>query len=147
VHIYSCVVPSKAKQRIAAHRSEILAVKYDHSVKSIATCGGDTIKIWDANTGIKLMQFKNLSKTFSCIDYNYDGRLLCAGSIDGSIRLFNIEKNKKLFCSRHLNAVGALGFMHRCAKIISGGSDNCIKVIDCETQKLDLSVNDSITIS
>jgi len=93
------------------------------------------------------MQFEDLSKAFSCLDYSHDGHLLCAGSIDGSIRVFDVETKKKLFCTRHLNAVNALGFMHRYTKIISAGGDNCIKVIDCETQKLNLNVDSKVTLS
>lgn len=141
VRICSCRVPTKLKQKIIAHKSGMSAVRYSRTGESLATCGGEQVKVWDSNTGIKLMQFKDLSKSFTCLDCSFDGKFICAGSTDGSIRVFDAVKKKNLFCSRHLNAVNTLAFTQRSSKIISGGNDNCIKIIDCETQKLSLSVH------
>ncbi|KAI9140620.1 WD40-repeat-containing domain protein [Paraphysoderma sedebokerense] len=57
----------------------------------IASAGGPTIKIWSLHTGQCLRTLNNFQKTVTCLRIGSGGSRLLAGSLDGSVKLFEVE--------------------------------------------------------
>jgi len=134
----TATVPEKPKFKIAAHNQEALAVKYDNFGNSLATCGGDNLlKVWDPSTGKEICRFKDFTKPVTCLDYNLDGNLICAGSVDKTIRVFDLKAQRSKHCfTGHGDTINSISALLRSARIVSGASDRTIKLWDYEKMQI-----------
>ncbi|KAJ3114697.1 hypothetical protein HK098_007207, partial [Nowakowskiella sp. JEL0407] len=69
-----------------------LWVSEDKETSWIASTSRDnTIRLWDAFTGVEIHQFKVHSEGVTCVVFSKDGGFIATSSFDGSIMLWDIE--------------------------------------------------------
>ncbi|KAJ3114927.1 hypothetical protein HK098_007128, partial [Nowakowskiella sp. JEL0407] len=78
------------------HEGPVVGVDWwiseDKETSLIASASWDnTIRLWDAFTGVELHQFKGNSDEVNCVVFSKDGRFIVTGSRDKSIMLWDIE--------------------------------------------------------
>jgi len=56
--------------------------------------GDDTAAIWDLERPEPLFVLKEHKDTISFANFNYEGNLLATGSMDGSIRIWDVKTGK-----------------------------------------------------
>ncbi|MDJ0589254.1 MAG: hypothetical protein QNJ72_04545 [Pleurocapsa sp. MO_226.B13] len=85
---------AKKIEKILAHDSSVLNIKFSHDGKRLATATSDTtgttVRLWDKE-GNQLDQFKGHDNRIWDIDFNGDGTLLATASADGTVRLWTLE--------------------------------------------------------
>ncbi len=104
----------------------------------LATCGGDNlIKIWDPTTGKEMARFKEFPKAVTCLEFNMEGTLICAGSVDKTVRVIDLKTQRARHTfTGHTDTVNALTVMIRVPQIVSGGGDRTLKLWDYEKEQL-----------
>ncbi|XP_014663595.1 PREDICTED: U5 small nuclear ribonucleoprotein 40 kDa protein-like [Priapulus caudatus] len=108
------VVPSKRQ------RHELVAAEHDKMVM-----------LWDSATGGRIKKLKgHTSIVNSCSPARRGPPLVCSGSDDGTIRLWDSRKKGTMQTFQNTYQVTAVTFNDTAEQIISGGIDNDIKVWD-----------------
>jgi WD40 repeat protein len=116
----------------------------------IVSCGGDGIKLWDAQTGRKLRSFHEPAGHVRALAMTPDGtRIVCANS-DAMIAVLDIRRGCTLASMNVLEALQAHGIARPpgqppmiCAvavtrdgrRVLSGGYDNTVWIWDIESGK------------
>ncbi|KAJ3118582.1 hypothetical protein HK098_005901, partial [Nowakowskiella sp. JEL0407] len=78
------------------HKGEVYGVDWwvseDNEISLIASASWDnTIRLWDAFTGVEIHQFNGHSSSVSCVVFSKDGRFIATGSNDRRIMLWDME--------------------------------------------------------
>lgn len=94
------------------------------------SCSTDkTIRLWDVQTGVCIRKFKgHTSFVNSCQPARRGPQLICSGSDDGTVRIWDQRKKdavNKFECTYQVTSVT---FNDTSEQILSGGIDNDIKV-------------------
>jgi WD40 repeat protein len=102
----------------------------------------DQVKACDVETGIVKILNKDGQPLggLECIDISADNTLLTSGSIDGTVRIWNLDTGKLVAGPLGTDAglVGGVRFSQDSKKLAVVASDgNCLEVWDVKTQKLD----------
>ncbi|WP_413160277.1 protein kinase domain-containing protein [Capilliphycus salinus ALCB114379] len=80
--------------------------------------------------------FKGHSNTVTSIAYSRDGRTLASGSLDKTIKLWDVLTRREIATLRgHLNWVRSVAFSRDGRTLASGSWDNTIKLWDVQTQR------------
>lgn len=81
-------------QTYTGHTDDVLQAKISDDGTKIVSGGKDTkIKIWNASTGANLMTFARAgSGVVYSVDFSSNGKLICAGTSNGDVQLWDITK-------------------------------------------------------
>ncbi|MDJ0599478.1 MAG: hypothetical protein QNJ37_11625 [Crocosphaera sp.] len=102
------ISPSVAQTNFTSPKKLFLDIQYSPNGDKIATASQDgTVTLWDIEWDINGQKLPKVQKLFDCkasnsgvysIDFNRDGTILVAASIDGEVRLWDIKKETKGVC-------------------------------------------------
>jgi WD40 repeat protein len=132
---------------VCAHQTGgALCVRYDNFGHVLATGGGDClIKIWDPASGKELFKFKEFVKPVTCLDFNLEGNLLCAGSVDKTVRVLDLKTQRaRASLTGHQDTVNSLSVLLRLPRIVSASSDRTLKLWDYDKAQIVSTVSRSI---
>ncbi|MCG9128502.1 hypothetical protein JT359_12945 [Candidatus Poribacteria bacterium] len=96
-----------------------------------------TVHFWDANTGEYKMALTEQNEYVRKIVYAPDGKTIVIGSIDGSIRIWDVSSGKlvKTLITGHYDKITAISFNRDGSKIVTGGSDQSIRLWNIEKEE------------
>ncbi len=134
VMAYGSITSMTLDEHFAMKSASIMAVAFSADSKLVATCGGSWIKLFDVSTGQIIQHIKQYGAGFCSINFSADGKYLCSGGADFSVRLYEVSSGAllKSFLG-HQNEVRTVLFSTNQKYLISGSLDTQIKVWDITT--------------
>ena len=122
-----------------ATEGQIFAVAFSSDGMQIVS-GSDrgSVQVWDASTGIKLMELRGHSSIVRSVMFSSDSTWIVSGSDDNSVRVWDVSMGmvlKKL--KGHTNSVNSVAFSSDGTQIVSGSLDKtagvgCVKRCEAE---------------
>jgi WD40 repeat protein len=146
---------AKDVQTLKGHTGAIHSVAFSADGKKVATASADgTVKLWEPLTGKELTTFKVSEKKikvkdakgkesdaiekgrpFAVVAFSPNGKRLAAGTLDGLIKLYDLDAQKEVQELKAHDGIWALAFSPDGTKLASGGWDQTIKIWDAATGK------------
>jgi WD40 repeat protein len=113
-------------QRIAtASRS------YDEAFHALLS---NTVRLWDAESGVLLAVLCGHERTVSSLSYSTDSRRIVSGSWDKTVRLWDADTGECLAVLRgHEDKVESVSFSADCRRMVSGSMDKTVRIWDAES--------------
>jgi WD40 repeat protein len=126
------------------HNNEIYDVSFNYNGNIVATCGGDRmIKLYDVanmKSGITIPTV-SVSDIFLCVNLDYTGDKLLAGSSDHHVQIFSSSTGKLLHTFvGHGYKVNDVSWSSSKEKCVSGSEDKQIKIWDIEKSTNTMSI-------
>lgn len=117
---------------LRGHQGPVSCVAYSPDGKRIVGRSGDnTVKVWDADTGQKILTLKHDASAFSSLAYSPDGKWIVSGNHDNSLTVWDAETGLKIRTIKgHNNPVWCVAFSPDGKRIASGSDDLTIKIWD-----------------
>ena len=128
------------------HKSSVYSVAFSPDGTTLASGSAKTIKLWNMETYKEIHTFREISTfhlspefrefhTYSVV-FSPNGKILASGSMDMTIKLWNIETGKEIPTSyRHNGQVLSVVFSPNGKILASGSMDMTIKLWNIETGK------------
>ncbi|MEO5947012.1 MAG: caspase family protein [Chitinophagaceae bacterium] len=123
---------------MAGHSSRINYVRFSPDGKKILTASNDnTVKVWDALSGNRLVDLKGHSKQISSAQFSPDGEKIITASWDETTKIWHAVSGKLLQeLEGHTSFLKAAQFSPDGKKIITASLDKTAKIWDTESGKL-----------
>ena len=117
-------------QTLEGHSDLVIPVSYSpDGTKIISGSADETIKIWDANTGICLKTLSGHTSTVYSLAYSPDGTKIISGSDDATIKIWDANTGSCLkTLEGHSETVLSVAYSPDGTKIISGSYDTTVKI-------------------
>lgn len=124
---------------IGTHPGGATSVACTRSASDLAyTAGLDgLIKIWKIPDGTQIGELKSSTRSpINCIQLSPDESLLLACADDGSVRVWNLSRNREqIVFNEHQGSVASACFSPDQKIVASGGDDSVIRLWDLQTGK------------
>ncbi len=125
------VVTGKERHQLKGHTNWVDSVTFSPDGISLASAGGDDLRLWDVATG---REVRVVAEGSACIAFSPDGRTLATGT-GNTIRLWDVASGKLI---RHLTGHGswlipALAFSPDGKRLVSGSRDHTVIIWDVAT--------------
>ena len=130
-------IPKKLKFNYKPHLKEITTLFFSNLGESFLSVGGDNIiKCYETSKNKESLSISNNTRiTDACFDSKEE--LIFAGSIDKTLKLFNIKNNKLMHIFKgHNNEITCVKCLINQEKGLSGSKDHYIKEWDFKNLKL-----------
>ena len=144
----------KDTQTLKGHTGTVTSVAFSPDAKQVVTTSTDkSVKVWDVAGAKEVASFKvekeiekkdpkgkvtkekEMGREFTQALFSNDGKKVIAGSLDGVVKIYDVEGKKEL---QELNAhdgIWALALSPDGSKLATGGYDQTIKIWDATTGK------------
>ncbi len=121
----------------APHGDCVYAVSWSSDGRRLATAGIDRLlKIWDADTGQKLLTLSGHEDWVLTVQWHPDGRRLASGSQDTTVRVWDGDAGKQLHSlTGHKNPVWSLAWSPDGRRLVSASENQTIKIWDTVSGK------------
>jgi len=131
---------------LKGHTDWVHAVKFSPDAKFIASASSgnndNTIKIWDVDDdgGALIHTLTGHTSNVYTLSFSPDGKTLASGSVDGTIRLWNMEEGGTAIGSftGHSWTIASLDFSPDGTQLASASLDSTVKIWDFENKSLSL---------
>lgn len=123
---------------LKGHSGAVMELHYNTDGSFLFSASTDkTACVWDSETGERVKRLKgHTSFVNSCFPARRGPQLVCTGSDDGTVKLWDIRKKASVHTFQNTYQVLSVTFNDTSDQIISGGIDNDIKVWDLRQNKL-----------
>lgn len=117
---------------LTGHTGAILDMHFSTDGGLLFTASTDkTLGIWDTNVGVRIKRLRGHNSYVNCCHPARRGpQLLCSGSDDSTIKLWDSRKRTPVHSFQENYQITAVSFNDTAEQILSGGIDNQIKVWD-----------------
>ncbi|KAK0710684.1 WD40-repeat-containing domain protein [Lasiosphaeris hirsuta] len=117
------------------HNGAVRSVAFSPDSKLITSGSGDnTVKIWDAATGICIQTLEGHSSAVRSVAFSPDSKLVTSGSGDNNVKIWDAATGA---CTQtlkgHSSYVYSVAFSPDSKLIVSGSGDNTVKIWDAAT--------------
>lgn len=135
---------------LPGHNGPILDVHYSNTGDKLYTSSTDkSIMVWDLNIGGRLKKLiGHTDFVNSCNPSQTDSRLVCSGSDDQTIGLYDLRSRKPIHYFKENYQILSTVFDASATNIIYGGIDQTIKIYDLRKNAVSIQLeglHDSIT--
>lgn len=130
------------------HTGPVNSVEFSPDGKKIVTASKDnTIKLWDAISGILLVDIKGHSDEVNFAKFTMDGKKIISGSKDGYAKIWDASTGELIESYWHQYGVSTAALNKNSTKFITGTSDGTycygeVKVFDLELNSLSYSISE-----
>ncbi|XP_055429837.1 U5 small nuclear ribonucleoprotein 40 kDa protein isoform X3 [Bubalus kerabau] len=116
---------------LKGHSGAVMELHYNTDGSMLFSASTDkTVAVWDSETGERVKRLKgHTSFVNSCYPARRGPQLVCTGSDDGTVKLWDIRKKAAIQTFQNTYQVLAVTFNDTSDQIISGGIDNDIKTL------------------
>lgn len=117
---------------MTGHSGAIVELQFSTDAQTLFTASTDkTVGLWDLSTGTRIKRIKGHSSFVNSVSVARRGpQLVCSGSDDGTVKLFDARKRGCIETFQNTYQVTAVTFSDTAEQILTGGIDNDIKVWD-----------------
>ncbi|MBD3887242.1 PD40 domain-containing protein [Phormidium tenue FACHB-886] len=119
--------------KILEHGYWVLAVAWSPDGKTLAS-GSQTIKLWDAHTGILLNTLQGHNSLIRSLDWSPDSRTLASSGDDQTIRLWDTQTGDAFkVLHGHTQPVWSVAWSPDGTTLVSGSSDQTLRLWNIST--------------
>ncbi len=125
------VANASAQKEIVSHEQSICAALYNKIFNQVVSgCHGSVVKVWDVDTGEKIIQFSQCHGKMEITAMAFDptGRKLITGGKDGSIKIWNFNNGACLSVLESRYKVEVTSIIFKNQRLIVGGWSRCLAV-------------------
>ena len=91
----------------------------------------NSVRVWDASTGVELKKLKGHINTVNSVMFSRDGTQIVSGSDDCSVRVWDVSTGVELQVLKgHTGGVNSVALSSDGMLIVSGSDDNSVRVWD-----------------
>lgn len=121
------------------HESPVESVLYLPSGGIFVSAGGTEIKVWDAMSGGKLLtRIAQHHKTVTCLKLASNGKRLLSGSLDHSIKFYDVTNYECVHSINYPNSVLSLGISADDETLVAGMVDGLVSIRRMGSEKEDV---------
>lgn len=123
------IAEAMAKKDIVSHEHPICAALYNKIFNQVVSgCHGSVVKVWDIDTGEKIIQFSHCHDKMEITAMAFDptGRKLITGGKDGSIKIWNFNNGACLSILETRYKVEVTSIIFTNQSLIVGGWNRCL---------------------
>lgn len=120
---------------LIGHSRGINHITWSHTTGHLATASDDkTCRLWDAETGDALVEFRGHSNFCFCVKFNPTSNLLVSGSFDETVKLWDVRTGDCVTTlPAHSDPVTSVDINRDGTCIVSGSHDGLIRIWDTAT--------------
>jgi Prp8 binding protein len=117
---------------LKGHTGAIMDLHFSTDGSQIMTCATDKMcSLWDVEVGARLRKYRGHQTFVNACDIARRGpQLLCSGSDDGTIRIWDSRRKISIQSLQNMYQVTSVCFTDTAEQVVSGGIDNDLKVWD-----------------
>ncbi len=117
--------------------SSIQSVAFSPDGKTIVSCGGNNIHLWDSDTNQLLETLIGHTESVNSVILSPDGETIASASDDGTIRLWNVNTREPLkTLMAHADSANSVVFSSDGETIASSSNDRTIRLWNANTGEL-----------
>lgn len=117
--------------------SSIESVAFNPDGKTIVSCGGNNIHLWDSDTNQLLETLTGHTESVNSVILSPDGETIASASDDGTIRLWNVNTREPLkTLMAHADSANSVVFSSDGETIASSSNDRTIRLWNANTGEL-----------
>jgi len=114
------VIKEDGLKLLNGHDDLVWSVAYNNTGNQIASSSGNSVKLWDAETGKELRTLVlGNSKGGMAVSFSPNGNNLAVGTFDDVIRIYNVNNGREILTLRSQKSISSIAFSPDGSKIAS----------------------------
>ena len=120
---------------LTGHTPWVLSVSFSSDGQTLASGGGDTVRLWNTNTGRHLQTIRDQFGV-SSVSFRPGGQTLATYGSDGTIRLWDAKTGRLLRTLTETSGVQSMSFSRDGQTLASGSAFGQVRLWDVNTGRL-----------